>query len=104
MNSHRLGFVFNVCSLPRNIGYMCDGNTSIDHFNAYNYSSIDLTASDTRFYFDHLLDECLPFRYYGCGGNWNKFHTEIKCTAHCSKFLFVVLANEFSIEIFRTIP
>ena len=64
----------------------------MDYHGIYNQSNIDLTALNTRFHYDQMLDTCTPFHYNGCGGNWNKFHTEAKCTAHCSTLILLLLS------------
>lgn len=36
-----------------------------------------------RWYYDVYEGRCKPFYYGGCGGNQNKFNSEIECQRHC---------------------
>ncbi|KHJ92054.1 Kunitz/Bovine pancreatic trypsin inhibitor domain protein [Oesophagostomum dentatum] len=38
-----------------------------------------------RYYYDTKLEECLPFRYEGCGGNKNNYQTPSSCYQACAK-------------------
>lgn len=40
-------------------------------------------AAIPRFYFNTTLMECLPFKYGGCHGNDNNFHTISECQTDC---------------------
>lgn len=37
-----------------------------------------------RYFFNQNGDMCLPFTYYGCGGNGNNFATPMECTMQCN--------------------
>ncbi|KHJ84219.1 Kunitz/Bovine pancreatic trypsin inhibitor domain protein, partial [Oesophagostomum dentatum] len=37
------------------------------------------------YYYDTKLEECLPFRYEGCGGNKNNYQTPSSCYQACAK-------------------
>ncbi|CAF0823796.1 unnamed protein product [Didymodactylos carnosus] len=67
-------YVFKMCPLPKDIGYVCQNNPSLN---------------STKFYrYDSRLDYCVPFDYKGCGGNLNKFSTEALCTLRCSVYKY----------------
>ena len=39
----------------------------------------------TSFYYDIKSRSCRVFRYYGCGGNNNKFYTYTACQRTCKR-------------------
>lgn len=39
----------------------------------------------TRFFYDPEHGRCVPFTYYGAGGNYNNFLSRIDCELFCSK-------------------
>uniref|UniRef100_A0A1I8ARG4 BPTI/Kunitz inhibitor domain-containing protein n=1 Tax=Steinernema glaseri TaxID=37863 RepID=A0A1I8ARG4_9BILA len=57
----------DACSLPKNPGY---GNSSD-------------TEPTQMFYFDNVWGSCYAFKYYGNGGNDNRFGSLEKCSQHC---------------------
>lgn len=74
-----LAYVFQVCALPKDVGYACRTQTSYNQSESY-------PLVHTRLYrFDSAIDECVPFGYLGCGGNWNRFTREDLCATRCSK-------------------
>uniref|UniRef100_A0A224Y2M9 Pancreatic trypsin inhibitor n=1 Tax=Rhipicephalus zambeziensis TaxID=60191 RepID=A0A224Y2M9_9ACAR len=42
-------------------------------------------ASIPRLYYNSTVNQCLEFRYGGCGGNGNNFDSKQKCKEHCGK-------------------
>lgn len=38
----------------------------------------------TYMYYDAAKDNCFPFRYFGSGGNANRFTAEKECMRNCS--------------------
>ncbi|XP_072276670.1 collagen alpha-1(VII) chain-like [Pyxicephalus adspersus] len=36
-----------------------------------------------KWYYNHLVRECRPFVYSGCGGNLNRFDEKEQCEQHC---------------------
>ena len=57
----------NICTLSRQSGSDC--------FNS---------LRGTKWYYNRLLKRCLPFFYRGCGGNDNRFDSEIACRVKCA--------------------
>ncbi|XP_017569855.2 collagen alpha-6(VI) chain isoform X1 [Pygocentrus nattereri] len=47
-----------------------------------------------RWYYDSALDACSIFWYGGCGGNNNRFRTEIECMETCSTNNVCLLKND----------
>ncbi|KAL6489035.1 hypothetical protein MHYP_G00027760 [Metynnis hypsauchen] len=47
-----------------------------------------------RWYYDSALDACSIFWYGGCGGNNNRFRTEIECMETCSPYYVCLLKND----------
>ena len=45
---------------------------------------IDIMAFHTRFYYDSADGKCKLFTYGGCGGNGNRFDTEVACLEACA--------------------
>ena len=54
----------------------------------------------TKYHYDSQINQCDQFKYHGCGGNWNNFDTEEKCTARCSK---LILFRRFHLFVERII-
>ncbi|CAF2124187.1 unnamed protein product [Rotaria magnacalcarata] len=75
-----LAYVFYVCSLPQDVGFSCQSNASI---NQTLKSQIVFTK---RYRFDSIINQCIPFEYFGCGGNWNQFYNEDLCTLRCKAY------------------
>ncbi|XP_005373386.1 PREDICTED: tissue factor pathway inhibitor [Chinchilla lanigera] len=42
-------------------------------------------ANETRFFYNSVLEKCLPFKYSGCGGNENNFDSKRACVKACQK-------------------
>ncbi|KAK0415047.1 hypothetical protein QR680_011744 [Steinernema hermaphroditum] len=55
-----------LCRLPRNDGFECGSH-----------------RSNSAFYFDFAIGECLEFVFKGCGGNQNRFRTKEECLDGC---------------------
>ncbi|KAL7886996.1 hypothetical protein AOLI_G00047170 [Acnodon oligacanthus] len=47
-----------------------------------------------RWYYDSALGACSIFWYGGCGGNKNRFRTEIECMETCSTYNVCLLTND----------
>lgn len=77
--------VFYLCSLPKDCGFACHPNGTWHLPNLSNTSLDHHWLSETRYRFDHVTDRCVPFKYHGCGGNWNNFPTDTSCSLRCSK-------------------
>ena len=43
------------------------------------------TTPLTRFFYDPDHGRCIPFTYYGAGGNYNNFLSRVDCELFCSK-------------------
>ena len=56
----------NFCSLAPDEGQNTDG-----HFKIY-------------VHYDATQDKCLPFKYFGSGGNGNRFMSDKDCIRNCS--------------------
>jgi hypothetical protein len=68
------------------MGFPCNSDINIKRYNLYNQSLIK------RYRFDSMINQCIPFGFFGCGGNFNQFYTETLCTLRCSKnLLFSIL-------------
>uniref|UniRef100_A0A2K6VL40 BPTI/Kunitz inhibitor domain-containing protein n=1 Tax=Onchocerca volvulus TaxID=6282 RepID=A0A2K6VL40_ONCVO len=55
------------CNTIKDGGYRCENGTK----------------PIIAFYFDNETEQCLPFRYEGCGGNENRFSTIKACRKDC---------------------
>ncbi|XP_068110923.1 amyloid-beta precursor protein-like [Hyperolius riggenbachi] len=53
----------DICSFPREEG-ICEQYT-------------------LKWYYNHLVRDCRPFLYGGCGGNLNRFDEKEQCEQHC---------------------
>jgi len=82
------------------MGFSCDGNTDISQ---YNQSLINQDIFKKRYRYDSILRQCVPFGYFGCGGNWNHFYTENLCALRCRKNLSTLIIIYFSFSFYRTI-
>ncbi|CAD5121248.1 DgyrCDS9780 [Dimorphilus gyrociliatus] len=58
----------NRCSLPREEGIYC-------------------STTSKRWYFSFKHQKCLPFTYFGCLGNANRFSNEEECLSECSNHI-----------------
>jgi hypothetical protein len=83
--------VFHICSLPIDVGFPCQSDTNISQYNLFNQSLINQEIIKKRYRYDSIRNQCVPFGYLGCGGNWNHFYTEHLCTLRCSKNLFSLI-------------
>ncbi|CAM4881287.1 unnamed protein product [Rotaria socialis] len=75
-----LAYVFYVCSLPQDVGFSCPSDVGI---NQTLKSQILFTK---RYRFDSTINQCVPFEYFGCGGNWNQFYNQDSCTLRCKAY------------------
>lgn len=88
-----LGYVFYICSLPEDMGIPCSDGGKMEMYKAENHSSIDTDILKRMYRFDSTKNQCVPFGYFGCGGNWNHFYTEHLCTLRCSKNPFLPIQS-----------
>lgn len=68
-----------------------------------NQSLIDSDAVKRIYRFDSMKNQCVPFGYFGCGGNWNHFNTEHLCTLRCSKHHLLSLSHSFLFHFDRSL-
>ncbi|CAF1117807.1 unnamed protein product [Rotaria sp. Silwood1] len=76
-----LAHVFYICSLPQDIGLFCHSYTNVTQSLNNHMTLIK------RYRFDSTINQCIPFAYLGCSGNWNNFYTEDLCKLRCKPYL-----------------
>ncbi|XP_064484464.1 actinia tenebrosa protease inhibitors-like isoform X2 [Ornithodoros turicata] len=62
---------WNVCQLPRDRGHCRDPRDDRER---------------TRYYFNTDSENCEWFKFFGCGGNANNFHTLKECQQRCERW------------------
>ncbi|XP_005889606.1 tissue factor pathway inhibitor isoform X1 [Bos mutus] len=58
-------------------------------------------ANVTRFYYNSVIGNCLPFKYSGCGGNENNFTSRKACVRACKKGFIQRISKEGLIKTKR---
>ncbi|CAI9744379.1 papilin isoform X2 [Octopus vulgaris] len=85
-----MGACYNLCgpnaTTPRNhTGPVIPGPISAKQPMKCKLPATTGSCQDIRrmWYYDHVKEQCDQFFYSGCGGNGNRFHTELECLASC---------------------
>ena len=79
--------MFHICSLSYDVGIPCNSDMNTTQ---YNQSINDEIFVTKRYRFDPVINQCVPFGYLGCEGNWNNFYTENLCALRCSELIFFI--------------
>ncbi|XP_018425152.1 PREDICTED: collagen alpha-1(VII) chain-like [Nanorana parkeri] len=58
-------------------------DTSVQDICSFPMKEGECTKYTLKWYYNHLVRECRPFVFSGCGGNLNRFDEKEQCELHC---------------------